>query len=159
MILVSACLAGINSNHKGKNSFNKRVVELITRGKAIPICPEQLGGLTTPRDGARILNGSGDDVLDGRSKVITDKGEDVTGQYIKGANLTLAIAKQFNASIIISKQGSPSCGNGNVQGGLESRNTVKGVGVTVTLLKRNGTKIFTEDDLDNEEIWKEILED
>jgi len=156
MILVSACLAGINCNYKGESKPNEKIIELIKRGKAIPICPEQLGGLTTPRSGARILSGNGDDVLDGKSKLITDDGQDVTQQYLRGAYETLRIAKEFDVSIAILKQGSPSCGNGYTQGGKEYRKLVEGDGVTTALLKKNGIKVYSEEDLEKEEIWKEL---
>jgi len=149
MIIVSACLAGINCNYKGESKPNQKVIELIKKGKAIPICPEQLGGLTTPRSGARILTGIGEEVLDKKSKIITDNNVDVTEQYIKGAQETLRIVKNFNVTVVVLKQGSPSCGHGHTQGGLNSRELVTGNGVTVALLKRNGIKVYSEEDLEN----------
>jgi uncharacterized protein YbbK (DUF523 family) len=148
MIIVSACLAGINCNYKGESKQNDEVIALIREGKAIPICPEQLGGLTTPRSGARILNGNGKDVLNGRSKVLTDDRNDVTKEYLLGAKETLGIAEKFSVRVAILKQGSPSCGNGKTQGGENERKLVKGEGVTVALLKAKGIKVFTEEDLD-----------
>jgi len=159
MILVSACLAGINCTYKAGNNRNEKVIELVRKGKAIPICPEQLGGLITPRSGSRIISGSGEDVLDGKSKLVTDNGEDVTKQYIRGATETLAIAKNFDASAVILKQGSPSCGNGYTQGGLNSREKTAGDGVTAALLKRNGIKVLSEEDLNDEKIWNSLIED
>jgi uncharacterized protein YbbK (DUF523 family) len=159
MILVSACLAGINCTYKAGNNRNEKVMELVRKGKAIPICPEQLGGLITPRSGSRIISGSGADVLDGKSKLLTDNGEDVTKEYIRGAAETLATAKNFDASAVILKQGSPSCGNGCTQGGLNSREKTAGDGVTTALLKRNGIKVLSEQDLDDEKIWASLIED
>jgi uncharacterized protein YbbK (DUF523 family) len=159
MILVSACLAGINCTYKAGNNRNEKVIKLVRKGKAIPVCPEQLGGLSTPRSGSRIISGNGNDALDGKSKVMTDDGEDVTQQYIKGANETLAIAKNFNVSAVILKQGSPSCGNGYTQGGLNSREKTAGDGITVALMKRNGIKVLSEEDLDDEKIWESLIED
>ena len=100
MILVSMCLAGINCNYKGESKPNEKVKELIRKGKAIPICPEQLGGLPTPRSGSRIISGNGEDVIDGKTNVITDNGNDVTKNYLKGAELTLQLCKQFGLSLI-----------------------------------------------------------
>jgi len=108
MILVSLCLAGINCNYKGESKPDERVKELIRKGRAIPICPEQLGGLPTPRSGSRIISGKGEDVIDGKTRVITDDGNDVTENYLKGAELTLQLCKQFNITTVILKQGSPS---------------------------------------------------
>jgi uncharacterized protein YbbK (DUF523 family) len=159
MIIVSACLAGINCNYKGKSAPNKKVIELIKRGKAVAVCPEQLGGLTTPRSGARIVSGNGNDVLNQKSKLITDDGQDVTQEYIRGANETFFISKNFDSSVVILKQGSPSCGNGRTQGGIKLREHVEGDGVTTALLKKNGIKVFSEEDLEDEKIWKPLIED
>jgi len=156
MILVSMCLAGIDCNYKSESKPNERVKELIRKNKAIPICPEQLGGLTTPRSGSRILSGNGNDVIDGRTRIITDKGNDVTENYLKGAELTLQLCKEFNIKTAILKQGSPSCGNGKTQGGENERESVDGDGVTTALLKRNGIEVYSEEDLENEEVWKRI---
>lgn len=157
MILVSMCLAGINCNYKGESKPNDKVIQLIKMGKAIPICPEQLGGLTTPRSGARILSGNGNDVLEGKTRVITDDGNDVTEQYIKGAKETLEICKKFNIKVVVLKQGSPSCGNKKTQGGEKERKIVNGIGVTVALLKKHGIVVYSEEDLENNEIWKNLI--
>jgi len=159
MILVSMCLAGINCNYKGESKPNEKVKELIRKGKAIPICPEQLGGLPTPRSGSRIISGNGEDVIDGKTNVITDNGNDVTKNYLKGAELTLQLCKQFGITTVILKQGSPSCGKGKTQGGEKERKLINGNGVTVALLKRNGIEIYSEEDLENEEIWKKLISD
>ncbi len=156
MIIVSMCLAGIKCNYKGQSKPNKKVIELIKRGKAIPVCPEQLGGLPTPRSGARILSGKGEDVLDGKTKVISDDEKDVTENYLRGAELTLTVCKEHEAHVAILKQGSPSCGKGNTQGGEKERKLVNGDGVTVALLKRNGIFIYSEEDLENDEIWEKL---
>ncbi len=156
MILVSACLAGINCNYKGESRPNKKVIELVRSGKAIPICPEQLGGLSTPRSGARILTNNGNDVLDGKSRLITDDGQDVTEQYLRGAYEVLKLVKEINISKAILKQGSPSCGNGKTQGGKDIRKLVLGDGVTVALLKKNGIEVYSEEEIENDDIWKKI---
>ena len=147
MILVSACLVGIECNYKGESKPHEAVLSLIKEKKAIPICPEQLGGLTTPRSGARIATGRGQDVIDGKSGLLTDDGGNVTKQYIRGAEQTLKIAKMFNCDTVILKQGSPSCGKGKTQGGEEERSLFQGDGVTTVLLERNGIKVLTEEDL------------
>lgn len=159
MILVSACLIGINCNYKGESKPYKKVIELVKSGKAIPVCPEQLGGLPTPRSGARILSGSGLDVLNKKTKLITDNGQNVTHEYLKGAEEILKLVKFFNISAVVLKQGSPSCGNGKTQGGNDKRELVLGDGVTAALLKKNRIKVYTEEDLEDENIWKELLSD
>ncbi|MCK4521065.1 MAG: DUF523 domain-containing protein [Nanoarchaeota archaeon] len=156
MIVVSACLAGINCNYKGESKPNEKIISLIKEGKAIPICPEQLGGLTTPRSGARILSGKGEDILDGNSELITDNGGNVTKEYIKGAEETLRILKMFDCNTVILKQGSPSCGNGKTQGGESERKLVEGDGVTISLLKRNGIKVYSEEDLEDNELFSKL---
>lgn len=148
MIIVSACLAGIDCNYKGKSAPNKDIISLIRQKKAIPVCPEQLGGLETPRSGARIVSGKGDDVLDGKSEVITDNGNNVTKEYIKGAEETLKIAKILKCRVAILKQGSPSCGKGKTYGGEKERMPVDGDGVTISLLRRNGIQVYSEEDLE-----------
>ena len=88
MILISACLAGINCKYSGGNNLNPDLRDLVNSGKAVPICPEQLGGLVTPRTPAEIIKDS-----KGNIKVITKTGTDVTKEYILGAERALAIAK------------------------------------------------------------------
>lgn len=82
MKIVSACLAGINCMWNGESKLCQEVIDLVKQGKAIPICPEQLGGLKTPRIPQEIQNGTGEDVLDGKCKVVNKNGEDVTKQFI-----------------------------------------------------------------------------
>lgn len=98
----------------------------MTRGSYIvPVCPEQLGGLTTPREAADIVNGDGVDVLEGRAKVINRSGDDVTSHFVQGAYQVLKIADIQNISAVCLKSRSPSCG-------------VKRLGVTGALLKKHG---------------------
>lgn len=156
MILVSACLAGINCNYNSSSSPNSKIIELIRSGKAIPICPEQLGGLPTPRSGARISEGGGEDVLKGVSRLLTDDGNDVTEEYLRGAKETLAICRQFGIDTVILKQKSPSCRKGLIQGGKEYREKVEGNGVTTALLRCEGISVFSEGDLENEELWERL---
>ncbi|KJS83099.1 MAG: hypothetical protein JM58_13310 [Peptococcaceae bacterium BICA1-8] len=112
MIIVSACLAGINCRYDGKSKISPRVIELVAKGEAIPLCPEQLGGLSTPREPVNIQSGTY--VLAGTEKVLTPKGEDVTINFIQGANEVLKIAELVNPSLIILKSKSPSCGKTGV---------------------------------------------
>lgn len=82
--IVSACLAGLNTRFDGTSCKDRKVSELVKRGRAIPICPELLGGLSIPRFSAQIVEGEGRDVLNGRSKVINQQGEDVTDSSPEG---------------------------------------------------------------------------
>jgi len=148
MRLVSACLLGIECAWDGKGRYkNKKVIELLKNEILIPVCPEQLGGLRTPRVLQEIQKGTGDDVLDGKSKVKNKAGEDVTRQFIKGARQALKIAKQYGITEFIAKSKSPSCGCGLIYDGSFSGKLIKGEGVTTALFKRNGIKVITEDDI------------
>ena len=104
MILVSACLAGLDVKYNGSHNLNEKIKKWFDEKKAIPICPEVLGGLSIPREPAEIVGGEGEDVLDGHAKVITNNGIDVTEQFIKGANETLKIALDLNATMVILKE-------------------------------------------------------
>ncbi len=149
MKIISGCLVGINCKYDGKNNLsdiNPKILKEYKQGKLIPVCPEQLGGLPTPREGAQIHKGSGNDVLNKKAKIITRQGIDVTEQFIKGAKETLKIIKSLNIKEVIFKQRSPSCGCGQIYDGTFTKTIKKGNGVTTALLKRNGIKIKTEED-------------
>ena len=146
MIIVSACLCGINCKYNGENNYNEKIAKLLKEGKAIPVCPEQLGGQSTPRAAHEIVNGTGADVLEGKARVLGPDGDDdVTGEFIKGAKETLKIAIDCSAKIAILKARSPSCGCGKIYDGTFTSTKIDGNGVTAELLIRNGIKIFTED--------------
>ena len=132
MILVSACLAGVKCRYDGKSNRTESILKLVEQGRAIAVCPELLGGLETPRDCCEIVaDNSG-------LRVVSDRGEDTTSAYIKGAQKTLEIAKIVNADMAILQQRSPSCGCGKIYDGTFSRNIVDGNGFTASLLKQNG---------------------
>lgn len=145
MKLISACLAGCECRYDGKSSTVKSFVEMVEQGKAIFVCPEQLGGLSTPRPPAEILGGDGEDVLDGNAKVITNTGEDVTSEFIKGAREALQAAKLAGVKEAILKESSPSCGAAKIYDGTFSACKVAGNGVTAALLKRNGIRVLSEE--------------
>jgi len=148
MRMVSACLLGIRCAWDGKARYkNKKVIELLRKETLIPLCPEQLGGLATPRVLQEIEKGSGDDVLDGKSRVKNKIGQDVTRQFIRGAKEALKIAKQYNIKEFIAKSRSPSCGCGFIYDGSFSKRLIKGDGVTVALFKRNGIKVISENNI------------
>ena len=134
MILVSSCLAGFPCRYDGASKTNEKVKEFVLEGKAIPVCPEQLGGLTTPRLPSEIRDG----------KVFNSEGYDVTQQFEKGAAAVLQIATQYGCTKAILKARSPSCGKGQVYDGTFSGKLVDGNGKTVELLLRNGIEVITE---------------
>jgi len=150
MKLVSACLLGINCKWNGKSKPNKKIIALSKKEVLVPICPEQLGGLSTPRKPAGIYGGLGEDVLDGCASVKAARdGEDLTEHFVKGAEETLRIAKLLGVKEVILKQGSPSCGyRRTFQLDEKLRNRqVEGNGVTAALLKRHGIYVKTQEDL------------
>ena len=135
MKLCSACLLGVNCKYNGKNNLNKKVVELSKREVLIPVCPEQLGGLSTPREPMELRN----------RKAVTASGKNVTRQLRQGAFETLKIAKLFHIKTAILKQRSPSCGFGQLK--MLSGKVVKGNGITAGLLANNGIKIVSEEEI------------
>jgi len=148
MKLISACLLGIRCVWSGDDKYeNNRAVELSKLETLIPVCPEQLGGLPTPRVPQEIQDGTGDDILNGKCIVVNKNGQDVTMEFIKGAEETLKIARQLNIKEFIAKSGSPSCGCGQIYDGTFSGKLIDGDGVTTALLRRNWIKIIPEEDL------------
>lgn len=145
MILVSSCLAGLKVRYNGTHSLNNGIAKLVGENKAITICPELLGGFSTPREPAEIIGGNGEDVLNGKAKVIEKSGKDVTELYIKGAYATLNKAKEINATVIVLKEHSPSCGSSMIYNGEFIGKKLEGMGVTSALLKRNGLKVISEE--------------
>jgi len=144
--IVSACLFGVNCRYDSQNNLNERVMRLCTKGVLIPVCPEQLGGLGTPREPMQILGGRGSEVLDGEARVTTRSGRDVTKNLVRGAEEVLKIVRSLDVRDAILKSRSPSCGCGKIHDGMSSR-LVEGDGVTAALLKRSGIWVITEDDL------------
>jgi len=148
MKLISACLLGIGCSWSGDNKYmNNRAIELSRVETLIPICPEKLGGLATPRAPQEIQWGTGEDVLSGKCRVIDINGEDVTREFIQGAEETLKIARLLSISEFIAKSTSPSCGCGQIYDGSFSGQLVAGDGVTTALLKVNGVRVIREENL------------
>ena len=132
------CLCGVNCKYSGGNNYDESVLEIINEGDAIPVCPEVMGGLGTPRVPHEIVGGDGFDVLEGRAKVLSKDGEDNTDAFIAGAKKVLEIAKKLDVKDVILKSKSPSCGNGKIYDGSFSGVLIDGVGVTTALLIKNG---------------------
>jgi len=109
-VLISACLLGIECRYDGKSKYSNIVDRLIDKYNLIPICPEQLGGLPTPRPASEIINGDGLDVLTGNAIVRNCEGIDVTNEFLKGAVTTIKIAKLLDIKKCFLKAKSPSCG-------------------------------------------------
>jgi len=147
MYIISACLCGVNCKYSGKNNLNDRCMKLFREGKAVLVCPEQLGGLPTPRNPVE-LNNTASEVINGNGKAINNEGEDVTKQFSDGAYETLKIARELGATRAILKEGSPSCGSNFVYDGTFTGNKIKGKGITAQLLEDEGILVFSDEDLE-----------
>ncbi len=144
MRMVSACLLGIKCAWDGRDRYrNKKVIELLRKEILIPVCPEQLGGLATPRTPAEIVGGDGDDVLDGRARVVDESGRDVTEAFLRGARETVALCRILGIDEVLLKSRSPSCGVDQVYHGTE---LVEGDGVTAAFLRREGIRTIRHPD-------------
>jgi len=137
-VLVSACLLGMRTRYDGTGKLNKKLVEKLKKRRIIPICPEQLGGLPTPRHASYLCSDAGEAVIAGNARVVNTAGVDVTRQFICGAYETLHIAQLLGAKEAFLKTRSPSCGLGQTYIGNELRT---GNGVCVALLLQHGIKI------------------
>lgn len=145
MILVSGCLLGVNCKYNGGNNISTELIRLLGAEGLLQVCPEQLGGLTTPRAPAEIQGGEGIDVIEGTARVLNRAEEDVTEAFLKGAKETLKLAKLFDIKRAVLKARSPSCGCGIIYDGSFTANTKAGDGVTTALLKQNGIEVLTEE--------------
>ena len=135
---VDFSLNGLYWGNISKTNKNETVLELLKDHDLIPVCPEIMGGLPTPRIPSEI-NGN---------EVITRGGKNVTKQYQKGAEEALKIAKLYNCQTAILKEKSPSCGCGKIYDGTFTGTLIDGDGITARLLKEHGIKITGETSLD-----------
>ncbi|OGR81075.1 MAG: purine-nucleoside phosphorylase [Elusimicrobia bacterium GWC2_64_44] len=133
-LLVSACLLGEKCRYDGGGKYCAEAMRLAERYEFVPVCPEVLGGMPTPRPPSEILG----------DRVIAIDGSDVTAQFRLGAQRALAAARKAGAVKALLKSGSPSCGRGLVHDGLFSGKLVPGNGVTTALLEENGIAVCTE---------------
>lgn len=145
MILVSSCLAGMKVRYNGTDCLDETIQKLLNENKAIAVCPELLGGFSTPREPAEIIGGNGEDVLAGTAKVINRSGTDVTNMYLEGAYITLAKAQEVSATMVVLKENSPSCGSAVIYNGEFKGKKIAGNGVTTALLRKNGIKVTSEE--------------
>ncbi len=110
MILVSACLLGLKTRYDGQSRQCDACIRALQGKRWIPFCPEQLGGLPTPRIAADLQGGNGHDILAGRGRVVMLTGNDVTKNFIRGAEEAVRLAEQLTVEAVFLKAGSPSCG-------------------------------------------------
>lgn len=139
-VLVSACLLGICCRYDGKEKANEAVLELLNRDDIIliPVCPEQWGGLQTPRLPSERKDGG----------VFNCQGGNVTEQYERGASQTLKAAKLYGCNLAILKERSPSCGKGRIYDGTFTGTLKDGHGVTAELLLDHGLQVLGESELE-----------
>ena len=145
--LCSACLLGVKCRYDGKSKGNDKIILLSKKEILIPVCPEQLGGQSTPRPDAEIVGGDGNDVLNLKANVIEPNKNNVTKEFIMGAEEVLRIAKILDVKEAILKQQSPACGCGQIYDGTFSKKIIKGDGVTTALLKKHNINVITEEDI------------
>jgi uncharacterized protein YbbK (DUF523 family) len=146
-ILISACLAGLPVRYNGsaKPLIHDAVERWKADGRLVTLCPELAGGFQVPRPPAEIENGlNGDDVLDGRARVLEISGGDVSAAYIAGAQIALDVARENGCRHALLIDGSPSCGSGFVYDGSFSGVRHAGQGVTAALLRRSGIAVYSD---------------
>lgn len=136
-ILVSACLLGANCKYSGGSNRCPGLDALKEYYQLIPVCPEQLGGLPTPRPPAECQG----------EAVINKEGTDVTSQFQRGAEEALRLGRYFGCEEAILKSRSPSCGCGEIYDGTFTGTLIPGDGITAKLLRRNGFRLFSEERL------------
>ena len=137
-ILISACLLGTACRYDGKSKAYPLAEALATRHQLVPVCPEQLGGLPTPRTPSERRG----------ERVITAEGADVTAQYRRGAEEALRLCRLFGCEAAVLKERSPSCGDGQIYDGTFTGALTAGQGVTAQLLEENGVAVYGESRID-----------
>lgn len=141
---ISACLVGIPCRWNAHDKSNAEAIAAFSQGDTLVVCPEVLGGLTTPRPACEIVGGDGRDVLAGTARVMDADGNDYTQQFVRGAERAVSLLVQHGISKIILKSGSPSCGAGTIYDGHFSGKTTEGIGVFTALLQKHNISIITE---------------
>ena len=137
-VLISACLLGVNCKYSGDNNYNKELIDKLNEQyDLIPICPEIMGGLSTPRNPAEIRDG----------KVFNNQGDEVTKDFQKGAEEALKIAKILNVNKAILKSKSPSCGKGLIYDGKFNNKLIEGNGITTDLLLKNKIQVISDKEI------------
>ena len=145
-ILVSACLLGLKTRYNGEARGNSAVLDFLQAEgwTPIPVCPEQLGGLPTPRTKAEFISGDGMSLIDGQGQLINNLGADVSVEFLLGARQTAIIAELSRCSIALLKERSPSCGVHNI---YRNGELTAGTGVAAACLKKAGIQIFSEENI------------
>lgn len=136
MILVSACLAGYPCRYDGRDNRRPDIVAMVRAGEALPVCPEQLGGFSTPRSPCELY---------GEERVLSSDGEDKTEAFLKGARAALELCRLYHIDQAILKARSPSCGCGLVYDGTFTGTLREGMGLCAGLLAQNGIEVSSRE--------------
>ena len=139
-VLVSACLAGVSCRYDGGHCLDESIRALVRAGQAIPVCPEQLGGLPTPRIPSEIVAGKGL-----TARVINQQGDDVSWHFVEGAKRALEAAREEEVLFAVLKSHSPSCGVDGIYDGSFAGILKPGEGVTASLLREAGIDVISSD--------------
>lgn len=145
-ILVSACLLGLPTRYDGRSKTSPEVFNHLREKnlRPIPVCPEQLAGLPTPRHPCSFHSGDGVDLLAGSGRLYRSDGREMSASFLRGAEMTLTIARLTESQAALLKDGSPSCGVHRI---CRMQQQVAGQGVTAALLRRSGLRVYSEADL------------
>ena len=160
-ILVSACLLGeaVRYNGSDRRCDDPILLRWLAEDRVVPFCPEVAAGAPVPRPPSEIAGAkSGADVLVGRARVVEPDGNDVTGLFIQGAELTLARAHERGIRIAVLKEGSPSCGSDLIYDGNFSGRRLPGAGVTAARMRQGGIAVFSENRLAEADALLSLLE-
>jgi len=146
-VLVSSCLLGLATRYDGDDNYSRSLADYLQRNDLIPIpvCPEQLAGMPTPRPKCWYTTGTGAAILAGEGQICNELGVDVSQRLLRGAELTLDIARLTNCELAILKQRSPSCGSSMVH---QNGKLVEGMGVAAALLAQHGVALLSEEELE-----------
>ncbi|MFN3507114.1 MAG: DUF523 domain-containing protein [Allorhizobium sp.] len=158
-ILISACLLGrpVRYDGKGKPLNDPLIERWKAEGRFMAYCPEQAGGLPTPRPPAEIEGGmNGEDVLAGRARVLEVTGGDVTAEFVEGGKKAVAFAREQGCDVALLIDGSPSCGSGFIYDGSFSGIRHAGFGVTAALMRQAGIEVFSDRELDKLGAYLEV---
>jgi len=143
-ILISACLLGKNCRYNGGHSQLTELEEIDVEW--IPVCPEELGGLGTPRPSAEMQENA-ETILNGKGKIITNKGKNVTSEFIQGAEKSLQLGLEAEVKIAVLKSKSPSCGIGKIYDGSFTKTLKTGEGIFAHLCHENDIECFSSDNI------------
>lgn len=137
MKIVSACLLGLNCKYSGESNTNQDIINLLESEVLIPVCPEQLGGLNTPRPPCEIVG----------DRVLSEEGCDFTKNFVRGSEEVLKLANLYNIKEAILKESSPSCGSNFIYDGSFTSKKIRGQGLCTKLLIKNGIKVVSDEDI------------